>query len=330
MRTAIGQPLRRALDHWLFRQKPVEQGEVVLHQRRVFIVPTRAGMAYVLMLAGLFIGSVNYQLNMGFALTFLTAGCALVGMVLTFRNLAWLALSPGRSTPVFAGDQANFEIRVANRNRHARYAIAVGFIGDDSPTLETEVDLFPYDECSVRLSTPARHRGWLQAPRIRLQTRFPLGLLRAWSYWQPDMATLVYPQPEPDAPPLPASETSGLDGSGLTGRDDFAGVRGWQAGDSPGRLAWRQIARMDDGASALVSKHFEGGASADLCIAEAQVADLPLEQRLSRLTRWVLEAEQRGLSWRFILGNAELPAARGPAHLEECLRALALYRAGVQ
>ncbi|WP_151447395.1 DUF58 domain-containing protein [Lacisediminimonas profundi] len=330
MRPALALPqlFRHAIDTWLFQLKPAEHGEVVLHRRRVFILPTRAGMAFVVMLLGLFIGSVNYNLNMGFALTFLVTGCALVGMYLTYRNLAWLHLSPGRSTPVFAGGEALFELQLANRSRHARYAIDIGFIGDDATEVETMVDLPAFGECSVRLAAPARQRGWLQAPRIRLQTQFPLGLLRAWSYWQPELATLVYPKPEEDGPPLPPSEMGGKDGSGRAGHDDFAGVRAWQAGDSPSRLAWRQIARMGDGAGALVSKHFEGGSSAELCIAEDMLAGLPLEQRLSRMTRWVLEAEQRGLAWRFMLGGMVLPAAQGAAHRDECLRALALYHGG--
>jgi uncharacterized protein (DUF58 family) len=329
MGLAFRQPFRRAIDAWLFQLKPAEQGEVVLVQRRVFIVPTGAGMTYVLMLLGLFIGSVNYQLNMGFALTFLVAGCALVGMVLTFRNLAWLTLSPGRSAPVFAGGEAHFDLHLANRSRHPRYAIDIGFIGPGTAEVETLVDLPAFGESVVRLSTPAPQRGWLQAPRIRLQTRFPLGLLRAWSYWQPDLATLVYPQPEQPGAPLPASEVNASGGTGTAGRDDFAGVRAWQAGDSPSRLAWRQIARMNNGAQGtkgLVSKHFEGGMNAELCIDERILAALPLEQRLSRMTRWVLEAEQRGLSYRFVLGDMVFPASQGTAHQVECLRALALYR----
>ncbi len=330
MRFALKQPFRRAIDTWLFQLKPAEHGEVILVQRRVFIVPTGAGMGYILMLLGLFIGSVNYQLNMGFALTFLVAGCALVGMVLTFRNLAWLHLSPGRSAPTFAGGEAHFELHLANRSRHPRYAIDIGFIGPGLTAVETLVDVPAFGECVVRLSTPALRRGWQQAPRIRLQTRFPLGLLRAWSYWQPDLAALVYPQPEAQGAPLPASEISASDGAGKAGRDDFAGVRAWQAGDSPSRLAWRQIARMGNGANGtggLVSKHFEGGVNAELCIDERLLADLPVEQRLARMTRWVLEAEQHGLAYRFTLGSTALPASQGPAHQDECLRALALYRA---
>lgn len=326
MRLAL--PLRRVMDDWLFQLKSFEQGEVVLNQRRVFILPTRAGLAWALMLIGLFIGSVNYQINMGYALTFLVAGCAMVGILLTFRNLAWLHLTPGRAHAAFAGGEVIYEFRVSNRSATARYAIEIGFASrqDNPDGRSVTVDLPSHAETTVRLSAPALRRGWQPVPRIRLQTRFPLGLLRAWSTWSPDMSALVYPEPEKDGPGAPLDAAGSRDGAGRAGRDDFAGVRAWQAGDSPSRLAWRQIARMGDAGSTLVSKHFEGGANAELAIEESAAAGLELEARLSRMTRWILEAEQRGQSWRFALGPQELAAGAGPAHCEHCLRLLALHR----
>lgn len=165
------------------------------------------------------------------------------------------------------------------------------------------------------------------APRVRLQTRFPLGLLRAWSYWLPDARALVYPRPEENAPPLPLAGDEHRDGTGQAGQDDFAGVRGYQAGDSLKRLAWRQIARVDiESGGALVTKHFEGGAATEIAIDMSQLpGSMDIESKLSRMTRWILEAEARSLAYAFHLGDLNLPAALGPAHRETCLRALALY-----
>jgi uncharacterized protein (DUF58 family) len=162
---------------------------------------------------------------------------------------------------------------------------------------------------------------------VRLQTRFPLGLLQAWSYWQPDAKVLVYPQPETDAPPLPLAEAGAEDDQGRAGQDDFAGIRAYQAGDPIKRLAWRQIARLGtDSSGTLLSKHFEGGASSELRLDFASLPPaLDVEARLARLTRWVLEAQARGLSYAFRLDEIAYPAATGPAHQQACLRALALY-----
>lgn len=325
MARALPHRLRHAARRRFLAPPRAEPGEVELTQRRVYILPTAAGLGYGLMLAVLFIGAVNYQLSMGLALTFGLAACALVGMVLTFRNLAWLRLAPGRCLPVFAGEDARFELHLVNRHGHDRYALQIGFVGPGLP--ERAVDVSARSACTVLLGAPAPRRGWLAAPKVRLSTRFPLGLLRAWSYWRPDARVLVYPAPEADAPPLPAAEGA-ADRPGQAGFEDFAGIRAYQAGDSPRRLAWRQIARLDAAGAenALVSKHFEGGSGTELVLDFSRLpATLNLETRLSRMARWVLEADARGQAYAFRLGATDVGPATGPAHREACLRALALY-----
>lgn len=321
--------IRNTINQWLFQLRDAEPGEVFLHQRRVFIIPTAAGLALGVMLVALFIGAVNYTLSLGFALTFLIAACAVIDMHLTFRNLAHLHLAAGRAQSVFAGEEAQFELHLINRRKHDRYAIWLGFIGENLPDLEQAIDISAHATRSVTLAVKAEQRGWLHAPRVRLQTRFPLGFLRAWSYWQPDARALVYPHPEDNAPPLPMAGEEKEDGQGRAGHDDFAGVRAYQAGDSMKLLAWRQIARIDpESGGTLVTKHFEGGAASELCI---DMSTLPygmdIEMKLSRMTRWVLNAEVHGLAYAFRLGGITFPAAIGPAHREACLQALALYQA---
>ncbi len=193
--------------------------------------------------------------------------------------------------------------------------------------LEQAADVAAHATRAVYLHLASAQRGWLAAPRVRLQTRFPLGLLRAWSYWLPDAKALVYPYPEEQAPPLPTVGIESEDGGGRAGHDDFAGIRAYQAGDSMKHLAWRQIARVDvqDGGT-LVTKHFEGGAKSELCLDFSLLPQtMDIEMRLSRMTRWVLEAEQQGMPYSFRLGEHDFAPAIGPAHQSACLRALALY-----
>jgi uncharacterized protein (DUF58 family) len=328
MFSALEHGIRKRASKWLFKQRGPEAGEVFLHQRRVFIVPSHPGILFFVMLVVLFIASTNYNLSLGFAFTFVLGGCGLVDMHLTFRNIAHLHLAPGRTSPVFAGEDALFELALINRRNYDRYAIWLDFVHDNRPEVMQPVDIPANSQRTVSLATHAAERGWLQAPRVRLQTRFPLGLLRSWCYWQPALKTLVYPRPEDDAPPLPFAGTERGNGAGGAGQDEFAGIRSYQAGDSLKRLAWRQIAKVDlDLGGNLVTKHFEGGSATEVVINFGELPySMDLESRLSRMARWVIEAEARGLPYAFRLGETHLPAALGPAHQEACLRALALFR----
>lgn len=327
MFSQIRTALRRQADKWLFQLREAEPGEVLLSQRRVFILPTGAGVGFTALLLILLIAATNYNLSLGFALTFALATCAVVDMYFTHRNLVELHLLAGRAHPVFAGEDAVFELTIFNRTGRDRYALHVDFLQAGAPRYVT--DAMAGSSAALLLSAPSRERGWLHAPRVRLSTRFPLGLFGAWSYWQPDAKVLVYPFPEPGAPPLPMSGAASEDGHGSAGHDDFAGVRSYQAGDSLRHMAWRQIARLDPELGGhLVTKHFEGGAIEDLVLDfDAMPHTLELELRLSRMTRWVLDAEQRALPYGFRMDGRAFTPSAGAAHQAACLRALALYGA---
>lgn len=314
---------KRAL--WRTKATARDTGSVLLSQRRVYILPTRAGLGFCALLLVLLVGSINYSLGLGFGLTFVAGACALVDMVQTTRNLAGLVLSPGRAPDVFAGEDAPFELRVENPTRLPRYAVWIDFEHEREP--RQAVDVTAGGSTTLVLRTPTRTRGWMRPPRVRLSTRFPLGLFRAWSWWQPDSRALVYPFPEQDAPPLPMTGRPSPDGVGSTGSDDFAGVRSYQPGDPMRYLAWRQIARLDPALGGqLVTKHFEGGTVDELVLDfDALPPRLDEELRLARMARWVLEAEQRALPYAFRLGRIRYDSALGAAHQAACLRALALY-----
>lgn len=320
--------LRKWVNQSVFQLRPVEKGEVFLRQRRVFIVPSRAGFGYALTLVILFIGSVNYNLNLGYALTFVLGSCGLIAMHMTFRNMAHLHLVAERASTVFAGEEASFELRLINRSKYDRYAIWLSFLSDSLHCEPQSVDVANADSAVVKLHLRTATRGWLQAPRVRLMTHFPLGLFRCWSYWQPDLRALVYPFPEQGSPPLPLGASRTREGDGLGGDEDFAGIRAYRPGDSLRHLAWRQIARMDSrGVPMLISKHFEGGQATEINLDwQLLPREFDLELKLSRMTRWVLMAEELGQPYAFKLGGLAYASDLGPAHQAACLQALALYQ----
>jgi uncharacterized protein (DUF58 family) len=306
---------------------PAERGEIVLGHRRVYIVPSRLGLYFGGTLAILLVGSINYALSLGFALTFLLAGMGIAGMVQTTRNLARLSVRAGRSEPVFAGDAARFRLGMANAGDFDRPEILVRHLGSGA---QQTVDVAAAAFAEAVLAVPAPRRGWLPLGRVMLETRFPVGLFRAWSYVEPDSRCLVYPRPEASAlPPLAPSAQAGGARAHAQGSDDFSGLRGYQPSDSPRHVAWKSVARSDTQharSDDMLTKQFAGDAVAELWF---DLRDLPpslgLEQRLSRLTGWVLAAERAGAHYGLRLPGIGIEPGRGEAHRAACLEALALY-----
>lgn len=317
--------LKQRFRKLVFLEHRPESGEVFLNQRRVFTLPSKAGWMFALLLLVLFITSTNYNLNLGFVLTFVLAACALVNAFLGFRNLAYLHLQSGPVAPVFSGEEALFTLHLINRRPHYRYALYVGFAAKGHP--EQALDIAPDSRSTLQLCCASTRRGWLPIPRVRLHTGFPLGLLRAWSTWLPATQALVYPQPEPFAPPLPLTGRAGNEGQGLAGDEDFSGVRVYQTGDALKHLAWKHIARIDlDAGGSLISKQFSGGSASDLLLDFSNLPrELDLELKLSRLTSWILQADNMGLAYALQLGAQNFPASNSEQHRADCLRALALY-----
>ena len=306
--------------NWLYGFTPPERGVVVLGHRRVYIVPTQLGWLFAATLALLLVGSINYALSLGFALTFVLAGMGLAGMVHTARNLARIAISAGRCEPVFVGEPAQFRVHLDSRVNFDRPSILTRHQGSGSQLV---VDIPAGAVADVVLAVPARGRGWLPAGRLMLETRYPLGLFRAWSYAEPEASCLVYPRPERSPlPPRSADAASGNVQTQSSGNEDFAGLRGYQPADSPRHVAWKAVARSD----AMLTKQFSGEAAAELWLDwQLLPASLPLEQRLSRLAGWVLAAERAGAHYGIRLPGVEIETGRGEAHRATCLKALALY-----
>ena len=308
------------LRHWFSDRTAPQRGPIVLRHRRVYILPTRIGWLFGATIGILLVGSINYALQLGFALTFLLAGVGLVAMVHTTRNLARLSVSAGRVEPVFAGEIAQFRLHLENLEPHDRPAILVRHLDSGAQTV---LDLGRRAVAEAILSVPAPKRGWLPLGRVMLETRFPLGLFRAWSYAEPDVRCLVYPSPVRATLPAPsAASDTGAARAQTRGNDDFSGLREYQPQDSPRHVAWKAAARSDS----MLTKQFAGAAGSEMWLDWAALPPaMQTEQRLSRLAGWVISAEQSGARYGLRLPGCALAPERGESHRAACLRALALH-----
>lgn len=301
-----------------FPDAPVTDGAVALGSRSIYILPTRPGWLFSLVLLALLLAAVNYDNALAYLLTFLLASMALVSILHTQRNLLGLSLTVTGTEPVFAGEPAEFHLCVRNTGT-ARLALRV----ETKEALLAALDVPAQDTRCVTLTVPSARRGWLDCPAFVLATHYPLGIARAWTRWvRLPARCLIYPQPAGEEF---ASAWSGESGDGARGplrdSEDFAGLRAYQSGDSLARISWKTLAR----GQGLHSKDFRAPAGDDLWFEWDAFAPHDTERRLALLARAVIDADAAGLRYGLRLPGKVIQPDSGATQRAACLEALALH-----
>ena len=335
MASALPHPLLHPVAHargrfrrWWQARVPLRDS-TVLTQRNVYILPTGAGLMLGATLLVLLVAAINYQLNLGYLLTFLLAGSALVGMHLCHGTLRGLTLHLVPPDPVFAGASTVLTIQLASQRKRVRHGIGLSILG---AAHWAWTDVPAQGSSTVHVAFKAARRGLQLVPALTAETRFPLGTFRVWTVWRPASKVLVYPAPETMPPPLPAGEPragGGAQTHQLSG-GEYDGVRAYRRGDPLKLVVWKKAAKADQ----LVSRDTQQAQRFELWLDLAQSgvpgavagSGTQLEHGLSRLCAWVLAAQGQNVTYGLRLGAQEVLPASGEAHKRRCLEALALYR----
>jgi len=314
-------------NQWLARRLP-RASFVQLNQRRIFILPTREGLAFLLMVFGIFIGGINYANSLILAVAFLLVSLFLISILHTYANLSGLQIGAGRSENAFVGEEAAFWLTLSSQSlsklsegthsyrQHASIELSWA---EAQPKM---VDLIDEPQQQVRMLLPVSTRGRYLPPRLVVESRFPLGLLRAWSLIELDTFCVVYPHPRDNELPQRADlEMEDGQNSNRPGSDDFEGLKNYQPGDNPRHIAWKSSARS----GTLYSRLFVTQEHANTWLDWEQFAGVGIEERLSRLCFWVLRFADEGRPYGLNLPNEIIEPDQGGAHLQRCLVALSLY-----
>lgn len=314
---------RERIGRWARKRQGADPHNVRLQSNRVYILPTGVGLVYGLMTFAMLLGSMNYNNNLSFLLTFLLVSIGLVSMHQCQRNLVGLEISFAGVEPVFAGQLAEFRIAVSNHARNHRYNIQ---LYADRTVSEID-DLSPGESRVFQLDVPTRTRGRIRMARFGIRTLFPFELFRAWAWLHMDLEGLVYPRPADRAPLPPPTETAhGHRQHDSRGEEDFAGLRKFHAGDSPRHVAWKAYARSGE----LLSKQFSGADTSSQWFDFEQVDAPDTEERLSILSRWIVDAERTHADYGLRVPGQQISPANGAAHRHLCLQTLALFGPGQQ
>ena len=328
--------IRRRFQAWWQSRLPLTD-QLTLTQRNVYIVPTGPGWMLAATLLTLLVAAINYQLSLGYLLTFLLGGCALVGMHVGHATLRGLAMNLLVTDAQQAGSAALIDIQLTNTRRAARYGIGLSVLRPHDVDAAAQkaarktshwswTDVPAQGSSTVQVAFTPTRRGLQRLPTLTAETRFPLGTFRVWTVWRPAAQVLVYPAPELHPPPLPPGEprpSNAAAASRAQNSAEFDGLRSYQRGDAMKRVVWKKAAKADE----LVSRDTQQSQRFELWLDLAQAVQglgNSKEHALSRLCAWVLLAEKQGLRYGLRLPGTELPPDSGPAHQKNCLQALAL------
>jgi uncharacterized protein (DUF58 family) len=306
----------RRFSRWLEARIPPSP-TITLSQRNIFIFPTRTGFGFSLLLVLLTLGAINYQASLVYGMAFLLGSLFLVTILYTFRNLSGLRLELVEQRSAFVGEDMPFSVRVSRPATSRREGVQLGW----PDTVRQWATLYEAESDVVQIYVRAKRRGYLHPGRLLIETHYPLGLLRAWTWVDLNAAGLVYPKPI--FAPYPQRRHSRRQEGTLVdpaGSDDFADLRTYQPGDPVRHILWRSYAKSDD----LVVKNYASYVEPRLGF---DLDDLPgdLEERLSRLAGLALTATREGREFGARIGPRNFAANTGEAHLEAVLRELALF-----
>jgi uncharacterized protein (DUF58 family) len=298
----------------------------LLTQGNVYILPTRAGWLFGLTLVVLLLASINYQLNLGYVLTFLLAGSGVVSMHLTHGTLRGLTLHLRPVAPAFAGAPAVLDV-VMTSPSSARFGIGLRLL-EAPPTTLAWSDVPAGGQTTAQVSFVPQARGRHDVPTLSAETRFPLGLFRAWTVWRPAARLLVYPRIESDPPGLPAAQpiAGGPTQARSSEGGEVEGVRAYRRGDPLKLVAWKKAAQSLETGAELVSRDTSTSARQELWLDWAACGALSAEERLSRLTAWTLAADRADADYGLRLPGEAIEPRDGEAQRTRCLEALALWR----
>lgn len=306
---------------WLNRRIPRTQ-DITLNQRRVFIFLTSHGGMMSLLLLALFIAGINYANNLLLGLCFFLGSLVVITIHHTFANLSGLRITVVGTSPAFAGDVAGFTIRLSNPNNRRYFSLLLEW--DDA------VEKIPFLDTTheVTLYLRSQQRGRFHPPRLKMSTIYPLGLLRAWTWLDLDLTAIIYPKPiASDILPSGDGDKDDAEYSQKRrhGIDDFEGLRTFNAGDPLAHVSWKHLAR---GQGLLVKTYSEPVSGSNALDYQAFIG-MDKENRLSRLSWWVVKLSQQQQPFALKLPNQTIAVASGQAHQEICLTALALFEEAV-
>jgi len=303
---------------WARRRQGDDRLPATIGTRRVYILPTRAGFGFALLVCVMLVAGLNYANSVALMITFVLAGFGLIAMHLCHRNLVGITLRDIATIDAFAGEHGQVQLTLENTADTPRFGIEAAT--DDSERVTRDVRAAGTSRADLAL--PLERRGRVSVDRVKLSTAFPFGLFRAWTWVHLPVIVLAWPVPRGRRePPSEASSGGNTPAVHRAGDEEWSGLREFRSGDSPRQVAWGAYAR----GRGLLVKTYQSPAAHHRTFDLATTPGADVEARLEQLSAWIEAAHARGERYGLVIGAQAIAPDSGNKHRERCLRELALY-----
>jgi len=294
---------------------------------RIYILPTRHGFSFFgVVLVMILVGSATGN-NLIYSLAFVLFGVFVLTMIATHRNLKKLEVELVQCEDGFAGEGTKIKIAVHNRSEKARFLIQSRAKAHAARQMSLLNEVPPRGRQVVEIPLIIDRRGVYSVPALQIGTFYPLGLFWSWTVLRFDGSIYVYPRRMGDRY-LEANWFGEGNGANRgqwaeTQHEDFREHTRYLEGESQHHVDWKAFARRGE----LLTKRYEMKSPQHFVLEWSRVAPLGAEVGLSQLAQWVDELREGDNSFELILPGESIGQGRGWQHGQECLRALARFRA---
>lgn len=148
---------------------------------RIYILPTRHGLAFLVALFFLFLIALTYGHSLAFAAAFFLTSLLMSSALFTHLNLLGIRLEQIHLCEVMRiGEFQDIRFCLKNESSKIRYDLALDTWGSESCLPQTVSFLGPFQEKWGHSELLLKKRGFYKAKRVVISTTYPVGLFRAW------------------------------------------------------------------------------------------------------------------------------------------------------
>ncbi len=304
-------------------QRLLVANTVTTTHKRTYILPNRFGYLLLVIIVLMLIAATNYQNSLAFVLTFMLIAIGHNALVMTYRNLLHIQATVLPANPVYLGQCLYIPLKLCSESKRNHYSVGIG----NRHAIQELLDIPSGTTTKTEVEYEPTERGWYQPGRFYLATTYPLGIFKVWSWFRCEHQYLVYPKPvKPQFDLQQLGHLSDMESNDLQeGQEDFYSIRNYQPGDTSRNIHWRAYAKEQG----LLTKQFSEPkgqlATLDYHMFDTVDPYNRVELRLSWLCYLIREAAENQTPFGLTLPGQIFAPAQGQDHIEQCLKALALF-----